>query len=309
MSIKISIIGAAGTLGSCTAYRLATEGLADALVLFDVNRNMLKSHIMDLQIAVTGLQNVDIREGNEADLAGSDIVINNAGAPWRVVSSRMEKLQENMPIIAEWAAKIAMYCPEAVVITSTNPVDPLNLAMHRFSGLDRKKLLGYTLNDSTRFVHFSAQALGVETTRIQGSVIGEHGDYAVLLFSSLRLDGKPVSVNHAMQADIRSEHRNYLKSAISLGTGWTSGWASSIGLATMVAAITGKTDTPIPCSFLLEGEYGFDGICMSLPAQLSLDGVQEVIELELALDEKNALGESAAYLQGITAEMEKNINK
>jgi malate/lactate dehydrogenase len=309
MSIKISIIGAAGTLGSCTAYRLATEGLADELIMIDVNRNMLKSHIMDLQIALAGLQNVDIREGKADDLAGSDIVINNAGAPWRVVSSRMEKLQENLPIIAEWAAKIATYCPEAVVITSTNPVDPLNLAMHKFSGLNRKKLLGYTLNDSTRFIHFSAQVLGVETTRVQGSVIGEHGDYAVLLFSSLQLDGKPVSIDNAIKADIRSRHRNYLKTAIGLGTGWTSGWASSIGLAAMVSAITGKTDVPIPCSFLLQGEYGFDGICMSVPAELSLDGVQKVIELELTPDEKKALEESAAYLQGITAEMKTHINK
>jgi len=309
MSTKISIIGAAGTLGSCTAYRLATEGLADELVMFDVNRNMLKSHIMDLQIAVAGLQNVDIREGHAEDLADSDIVINNAGAPWRVVSSRMEKLQENLTIVEEWAEKITTYCPAAVVITSTNPVDPLNLAMHRFSGLDRKKLLGYTLNDSTRFVHFAAQALDVQTTRVKGSVIGEHGDYAVLLFSSLRLDGKPVSVDNAMQADIRSRHRNYLKSAIGLGTGWTSGWASSIGLAAMVSAITAKTGAPIPCSVLLEGEYGFDGICMSVPAELSLDGVRKIIEVELTPDEKNALEESAAYLQGITAQMEKNIKK
>jgi len=308
MSIKISIIGAAGTLGSCTAYRLATEGLADELVMFDVNRNMLKSHIMDLQIAVTGLRNVDIREGNAEDLAGSDIVINNAGAPWRVVSSRIEKLQENLPIIEEWAQKIAKFCPEAVVITSTNPVDPLNLAMHRFSGLNRRKLLGYTLNDSTRFVYFAAQLLGVQTTRLQGIVIGEHGDYAVLLFSSLRLDGKPLSVDNAMQADIHSRHRNYLKSAISLGTGWTSGWASSIGLAAMVAAITGKTNAPIPCSVLLEGEYGFEGICMSVPVELDSDGVRKIIELELAPDERNALEQSAAYLQDITVEMERNIS-
>ena len=308
MSIKISIIGAAGTLGSCTAYRLASEGLADELVMIDLNRNMLKSHIMDLQIAVTGLQNVDIREGNAEDLAGSDIVINNAGAPWRVVSSRIEKLQENLPIIEEWAEKIAAYCPEAVVITSTNPVDPLNLAMHKFSGLNRKKLLGYTLNDSTRFIYFAAQVLGVQTTRLRGSVIGEHGDYAVLLFSSLRLDGKPVSVDNAMQADIHSRHRNYLKSAIGLGTGWTSGWASSIGLAAMVSAITAKTEAAILCSILLEGEYGFDGICMSVPAELSLDGIQKIIEVELTPEEKSALGQSAAYLQGITQQMKTYIN-
>ena len=72
----------------------------------------------------------------------------------------------------------------------------------------------------------------------------------------------------------------------------------------MVSAITAKTDAPIPCSVLLQGEYGFDGICMSVPVELSLDVVQKIIETDLAPDEKTALEESAAYLKGITAEME-----
>lgn len=125
---------------------------------------------MDIRTAVTGLYDVNVHEGSEKDLVGSHIVINNAGAPWRVVSSRMEKLQENIPIIREIAEKISLYCPEAVVITSTNPVDPLNLAMHLYTGMDRKRLLGYTLNDSIRFKRLAAEALGVQSTRVEGTV-------------------------------------------------------------------------------------------------------------------------------------------
>jgi malate/lactate dehydrogenase len=309
MSMKISIFGAAGTLGSCTAYRLATQGLADELVMIDVNRNLLKSHVMDIQTAVTGLYEVNIREGSEEDLAGSHIVINNAGAPWRVVSSRMEKLQENMPIIREIAEKILLYCPEAVVITSTNPVDPLNLAMHLYTGMDRKRLLGYTLNDSIRFKRLAAEALGVQSTRVQGMVIGEHGDFAVLLFSSLTVDGHSIILDDKSKAEIAAAHRNTLKNAIRLGTGWTSGWTSSVGLAHMVAAITGKNEAVIPCSVLLQGEYGIEGISLGVPAKLGPQGVDTLHEIELTREEKDALKKGVSYLEEVNRKMKTYLTK
>ena len=86
MPIKISIIGAAGTLGSCAAFAIATQGLADELVMLDVKKNLLKCHFTDIETAITGLQNVVIREGVDEDLAGSDVVIVAAGAPWRYIS-------------------------------------------------------------------------------------------------------------------------------------------------------------------------------------------------------------------------------
>ena len=304
MSTKISIIGAAGTLGSCTAYRLATQGLADELVMIDVDRNRLKSHMWDIQTAIADLHDVDIYEGGMDDIAGSDIVINNAGAPWRVVTSRVEKLQENLPIIKECAEKITEHCPEAVVITSTNPVDPLNLAFHLFTGLDRKRLLGYTLNDTTRFKWIAAKALGVQPTRTKGMVIGEHGDSAVLLFSSLTIDGQAVAIDDAVKSRIQAEHENTLKNFIALGTGWTSGWTSSVGLGAMVAAIIGKSDAVLPCSLLLKGEYGADGISMSVPVRLARNGVTEIIDINLQPDEKDALRESIEYLQGVKKDME-----
>ena len=91
MPLKVSIIGAAGTLGACTAFRLATLGLVDELVMIDMKENLLKSHLIDIETAITGMHDIELRQGNDSDLAGSDIVIVTVGAPWRVVSSKNGK--------------------------------------------------------------------------------------------------------------------------------------------------------------------------------------------------------------------------
>ena len=133
MPEKISIIGAAGTLGSCAAYAVATQGLCDELVLFDINENLLKSHTLDLKTAVTSIQDVTVKAADsDEDLADSHVVIVAAGAPWRFIESRMELLKDSLPIITEVAHKIKTHCPQAIVISATNPVDPLELC-HGFN--------------------------------------------------------------------------------------------------------------------------------------------------------------------------------
>jgi malate dehydrogenase len=307
MPTKAAIIGAAGTLGACTAYRLATLGLVDEMVMIDMKENLLKSHVMDIETAITGMHDIEIRQGDYSDLVGSDIVIVTAGAPWRVVSSRVEKLVENIPIIRDIAKKIAMYCPEAIVITATNPVDPLNMVMQRFTGSDHLRILGYIQNDTTRFLRLTAKAVGVSSTRLQGTVIGEHGDTAVLLFSSLRLDGTPLVLSEDKKTRIRNDHKNTLKSSIALHSGWTSGWTSSVGLARMVEAIAQQSEAIIPCSVRLNGEYGIDGISIGVPAKLGLKGVREVVRIELTQSEAEELRNSAAYLQCIVREMDVDL--
>lgn len=148
----------------------------------------------------------------------------------------MEYLHDNIPLIRDTARKIARFCPDAVVITTTNPVDPLNYAMYRCSGFDRQKLLGYSLNDSIRFRMMIAKALGVKSTQVDGIVMGEHGENLVMLFSSVRVDGKPITVTDDFKQNIRKELPNILKSFEKLRTGRTAGWTSAIGLASMVGS-------------------------------------------------------------------------
>ncbi len=107
--MKISIIGAAGILGSAAAFEIATRGLADELVLADINRNVAMHHIMDISTAITGRYNTIVREGgSDEDLSGSDIVIVTAGLH---IPDHSELMKANLPIIKDIARKISAFLP------------------------------------------------------------------------------------------------------------------------------------------------------------------------------------------------------
>ena len=302
--MKISIIGAAGSLGSCSAFNIAVHGLADEIVMIDPRQNFLTHHVEDIGSAVSG-QETQVQAGTDEDMSGSDIIIVTAGVPLAVISSRREVLPHNLPIIRGIAEKIKQFCPEAAVITATIPVGAMNYAMYLCSNLDRKKLMGYTLNDSVRFRMMVAQALGVKSSQVEGTVIGEHGESQVLLFSSVKVDGKPVSIGDDMKQNIRQQVPNLMRSHQALKTGLTSGWTSAVGLASMVRAIGNNTGEMIPCSVVLDGEYGCHGLSMTVPAILGQGGVRDILEWELASDERellehsiNVLKEDMHYVEG-----------
>jgi malate dehydrogenase len=296
MSVKLGIIGAAGTLGSCAAFAIATQGLVDELVLVDLNTKLLKSHQMDLETAATPIKKMTIRTGSAEDLCGCQVVVQTAGAPWRQISARVELLEDNLPIILETAELLKRYCPDAVVITATNPVDPLNYALYHATGMDRKQLIGYTLNDSIRLRMLTAVALGVDSTDVEGTVVGEHGEHQVLLFSSVRVKGESVIFSEDVKEQIRAEIPKILHAYESLGTGRTSGWTSAVGLADMVRAIVEDTGQIFPCSVILAGEYGQEEISISVPVCLGRGGVKEIPIIDMSAAEKAGFEEAVVYL-------------
>ena len=257
--MKIAIIGSAGTLGSCTTYTLALKGLADEIVLLDTNSNLLLAHLMDINTAITGIQNTQIWAGSDEDLHHSDIVLVVAGIPYQAASSHLDRLRGNLSLIREITQKIETYCPEAVVITATNPVDSINLGMFLMStALNRKRLLGYDLNDSLRF----RQAVAKEAKQ-----------------------------------RLKLEVPNMLKSYIKLGINRTAGWTSAAGISQMVESISADLKKVIPCSAVLDGEYGYKGISMGVPVILGRQGIDRIIELDLAPDEQRDLHHNARELE------------
>jgi len=308
--MKISIVGATGNVGSCAAFSITEQGLADELVLIDDPRpDMLALHALDLNTAATG-HDMLVRAGHAGDMRNSDIVIIAAGSA-KVVKSRLEVLPANIPIVKSICDNIEKYCPDAVVITATNPVCPLNYGLSVCSGLDREKLIGYAYNDSIRFRLRVATALGVESSRVDGIVIGEHGDSQVLLFSSVRVDGKPVTFTEEMKQKLRQQVPDGQKVLEELRekTGRTAAWTTAVGLASVCRAIVEDTGAIIPCSLALEGEYGCRKLGMSVPAVLGREGVREIIEVELAEDEKKALKKSIGVLEPAMRYVEEFIEK
>lgn len=257
--------------------------------------NVVQQHAMDMSTAMCDL-GVRVTAGTHKDLAGSDVVINAAGVPQGVIADRMEMLPKNIPLVRDVALAIKAFCPDAFVITATNPIDPLNYCTWRAGGFDRRQVIGYSRNDSTRFREIIGRLKGVETARVQATVIGEHGSTQVPLFSSVRIDGAPAPFTEFEKMSVRAEIPLILKHYEELQSGRTAGWTSAIGLAAVVRAVLQDTGEIIPCSVVLDGEYGQKGLSLSVPVKLGKGGVQEIQEWELAPDEQEGFKRTAAAM-------------
>jgi malate dehydrogenase len=296
--MKIVIIGAGGTLGSCTTYTLALKGLADELVLLDVNHNLAMAHFMDITTAIVGVQNTRIWVGNDEDLNHSDIVIVVAGIPHQPAHSHLDMLRSNLSLVRDIIRKIETYCPEAMVITATNPVDSINLGMFLMSTkLARTKLLGYDLNDSLRFQQAVAKEFGKKSTEVEALALGEHVETLALIFSSVRVNKRPITISDEAKERSKLEVPKMLKSYTELGINRTAGWTSASGIAQMVESIATDSRKVFPCSAVLKGEYGYKEISMGVPVVLGRQGISSILELDLSQDEKKDLDHSARALE------------
>jgi malate dehydrogenase len=294
--MKVSVIGAAGAVGSAAAFHIAVCGVADEIVLIDTRQNVAQQHAMDISTAVAAL-NVVVGAGAYEDMAGSDVVINAAGMPQGVIADRMEMLPKNIPLVRDVALEIRRYCPQAFVITATNPIDPLNYAMWLAGGFDRRQVIGYAANDSFRFRELVARAKGVKVSRVQAEVVGEHGSTQVLAFSTIRIDGRPVSFSDEEKQSIRAEVPLILKRYEELQSGRTAGWTSAVGLAGIVRAVGEDAGQFVRCSVVLDGEYGRRGLSIAVPVRVGRNGVQEIVEFKLAPDERAGVERSADALE------------
>jgi malate/lactate dehydrogenase len=305
--MKITVIGAAGSVGAPAVFYLAAKGLADEILMIGGKKqNVLKQHAMDISTAVSAKDMV-IRAGDYSDMGGTDIVINAAGAPQGLIADRMEMLPKNIELIKKISDQVKQHCPEAFIVTATNPVDPLNYAMYRAGGYDRRKLIGYSINDTFRFREMLAGAYGAKVSQVDGMVIGEHGSTQVLLFSTACINGEKVSVDEKVKANIRSEVPNILKRYEAFKAGRTAGWTCAIGLEIITRAVVEDSAAVIPCSVVLDGEYGLKGLSMSVPVKLGKGGVQEILEYELAGDEQEGLKKTVETLQSAAQVVEQNI--
>ena len=299
--MKVFIAGGAGTLGSCIAQALAGGALADEIVLYDVNRGLACNHAMDLLESVCLTSRAAVYAGALSDLQGSDIVIPviNIGSS----SDHMKNFEQTAPVFFEFAAGMKSEAPEAVVITPSNPVDLYNGLLCRRAGLPAGKLLGYSYNDTVRFRRALGSVLGLPPARISAYVMGEHGATKVPIFSSIEVDGKPFALTSKQEAAVREEMAAWWDLYLNnTSDKRTAGWVTAFGVAEMVRRIRGLDDSPIPCSCVLEGQYGLSGVSVGVPARLSRQGVSEIVELPLRPDEREAFEASAAKIKKLTIE-------
>lgn len=292
--MKIAVLGATGSIGSPTSYYLAVQKLAEEVLMIGGKRqNVLQQLEMDIATAVSS-HDVLVRAGDYEDLPGTDIVINTAAPHSKaVLKDRSEMLAPNISHVRDITLKIKRHCPDAIIINVNNPIEPLNYVSFLAGEFDRRKVIGYSANDSFRFRELVAAEYGVKTSQVEGLVIGEHGSTQVLLFSSIRIDGKPVAADEQTKQRIKGEIPKIFKKLEGLKAGRTAGYTCAFGIAATVHAIKYDTGKLLPCSLILKGEYGYRNLSMTVPAIVGKKGVKEVQEWQIAADEEAELAVSA----------------
>jgi malate dehydrogenase len=301
-NVKVVIIGGAGGVGSSVAFNLLLSGEPYDVVLVDLNPNMVISHVMDLEQTLALGASRSVRGGNEAEALDSDVVVVSASVPLRLNKSRSVFLNDNAAIINRIGDTLAKAGPDwgGALIIVTNPVDPLCTWMQRRTGIDRRRILGYTLNDSLRLRTGIGLALDAAPQSIDAWVIGEHGDFCVPLFSRVNVAGAPIALTAEQRGKAEEFMRSWYVRHVALDSGRTSTWTSGLGVARMVAAIAYGKGELWPASVVLANEYGIKGVSLSVPVSLGRRGAEEIHEWELTTEEHAALHVAATRVREAT---------
>jgi malate dehydrogenase len=282
---RLSVMGV-GRVGGEIAFLAAMTGLVDELNLHDAVQPLLKAQVLDLKH--TGME-ISISTDPE-DLKDADIFIFSAGTPRNPnIRTRADLLHANIPV-AERCVEYLHDGFSGVLVTITNPVDANNYYLQRETGIDRRRCIGFGSQlDSARF------RMLLEEKDIDGQawVLGEHGEHQVPLFSLLP---DPVS------PDFREEIVEQLRGAsmpVIRGKGGTV-FGPAYHVALLLDAIVNDRGVVLPCSCVLEGEFGADHCSMGVPAKIGRGGIKEICQWPLGEWERQELQRAAEFLADLS---------
>ncbi len=262
---RLAVLGV-GRIGGEVAFLSSVLGLADELVLFDTAEALLRSQVLDL--IHTGL---DISVSTDwRDTAQADICIFAAGLPRNpAVRTRADLLSVNLPVAASCSRALSRF--SGVLITVTNPMDANNYYLCRNTGLERRQCIGFGGQlDSARFGSV------LKERGIPGIpwVLGEHGEHQVPVFSRLGQVVEP-ETRDGILGNLRAASMEVIR-----GKGGTE-FGPVVHITNLIRIITRDERALVPCSCVLEGEYGFDRCSLGVPAVIGRDGIRAIEEWEL----------------------------
>tara|TARA_B100002019_G_scaffold133825_1_gene115140 strand:- start:615 stop:1574 length:960 start_codon:yes stop_codon:yes gene_type:complete len=295
MRKKITLIGS-GQIGGTLAHLIALKELGD-VVLFDVASGIAKGKALDIAQSspVNGFNINLIGTDNYDDTKNSDVIIITAGVPRKPGMTRDDLLGINLKIIKQVAEGIKKTSPNAFVICITNPLDVIVMALQKYSGLPKNKVVGMAgILDSSRFIYFLSQELKVPVKKIKSFVLGGHGDTMVAMLGITEVNGKKIT-DLVKEGTISKERLEKIVERtkkggaeivkyLEKGSAFYAPAASGVEMAESYLMDQKKQ---LPCAAYLNGEYGTKNLYAGVPVIIGSKGVEKVIELDLSEEEKS----------------------
>jgi len=304
MRKKVTVVGG-GFVGSTTAQRIVDAELAD-VVLTDILDGPPAGKALDMlesaPISRSDVQALGISTatGDYKETANSDVVVITAGFPRKPGMSRDDLLKANYDVIKQVIEQIVKYSPNAILVMVTNPLDAMAQTAYKLSGFSKNRVIGMAgVLDSARMSAFVAAELGVSVENVHSFVLGGHGDDMVPLPRYSTVAGIPLPdllPKEKIDAIVTRTRKGGAEIVNLLKTG-SAYYAPSAAAVEMVEAILKDKKKVLPCAAYLEGEYGISDLFVGVPCKLGARGIEQIIEIKLAAEEKAALDKSAGSVR------------
>ncbi|MEW6543033.1 MAG: malate dehydrogenase [Nitrospirota bacterium] len=293
---KVTVVGA-GNVGGTVAQRLAEKDCYD-IVLVDIVEGVPQGKALDLAQAgpICGYDSRLVGTNGYDETAGSAVAVVTSGVPRKPGMSRDELLATNARIVEGVVRELAARSPEAILLMVTNPLDVMVHVARKVSRFPKGRVLGMAgVLDSARLRAFVADELKVSVRDVQAMVLGGHGDSMVPLLRYTTVAGRPLSEwlpKDRLEALIKRTRDGGAEIVNHLKTG-SAYYAPSASAVEMVEAILKDQKRILPCAVLCEGEYGLRDVVVGVPVKLGRSGAEQIVEYELAPEERAALAQSA----------------
>jgi L-lactate dehydrogenase len=310
MSIKVSIVGGGGRVGSNAAFALQCAGIVSEIHLLDANEQMAHGEALDLLHGSSVAGDQKIYAGGYDRVSDAHVVCITAGLRRKPDESRLDLINRNVALFKQIldSCRSAGLRRDAIVFVVSNPVDILTRLAIDYLKHDPARVIGLgTQLDTARFRSLIAQETGLPPSQIKALILGEHGDSMVPIWSTATAGGMPLvklpNFGPAVQQRVFERTRASGAECIKLKGG--AGWAVGLSIAEVIHAIALNQPKVLPVSTQLTGQYGIRGTCTSIPTRVARDGVIERYEPELWPREVSALQQGARQLDQTYAQVQR----
>ena len=306
---KVAVVGC-GFVGSASAFALMESGLFSEMVLIDVNKDKAEGEALDISHGLPFAKPMSIYAGDYKDAGDAAVVVVTAGAGQKPGETRLDLVKKNVGIFKSIIPEITKYNKDGILLIVANPVDILTSVAAKLSGFPENRVFGSgTVLDTARFKYLLGEHLDVDSRSVHAFIIGEHGDSEIAAWSSANVSGIPINDFCEMRGHF--EHEKSMKRIADDVKNSAYGiiekkGATYYGIAMSVRriceAIIRDEKSILPISSIQHGDFGIDGVALSMPAIVGRNGVEGSVPIRLSDEEKAALKASGDTLKQVLEE-------
>lgn len=308
---KVAVIGC-GFVGATSAFSLIQTGLFSEMVLIDANAKKAEGEAMDLSHGSAYLTPMNIYAGTYDDIVDAGIIVITAGANQKPDETRLDLVKKNVQIFKSIIPEIKKRNCEGILLIVSNPVDILTEVALKLSGFPSNRVIGSgTVLDTARLKYVLGKHLQVDPRDIHAYIIGEHGDSELVVWSGAQVAG--IHINHFCELRGHFNHEEAMERLAQevrdsayeiIERKGATYYGVAVAVKRIATAIVKDEHAVLPVSSLMQGEFGLNDLCLSIPTVIGQNGVEKVVDIYLNNDENDKLQSSARALKEVLDDLD-----